>query len=204
MHAVTGISDHIGWAEFVTIGVQDEIPVILDRRRVELIQAGIPSAPYHHEGLALPRARVEAIIERTRKSIAERCRTALTQAKSAHGILAIALQQSPMDRLPNELSEILASYKITCAADGMMYREMLADIGKSMGLKVSRYPRRSDEIAAAAAALGTSRATVAEHIAALGRHVGPPWRREHQVAAASALRVLAKETSIRLSALETR
>jgi hypothetical protein len=192
MHAVTGISDHIGWAEFVTIGVQDETLVILDRRRVELIQPGIPTAPYHHEGLVLPLAQTKAIVECTRKSIAKHCRTAPTQLKSAHGIFAIALQQSPMDRLPNDLSEILASRRITCAADGMMYREMLADIGKSMGLNVSRYPRKSDEIAVVATALGTNRATIAEHIAAFGRRVGPPWRKEHQVAAASALHVLSK------------
>src|SRR5262249_43640531 len=98
-----------------------------------------------------------------------------------------------MDRLRNELSEVLASRRITCAADGMMCREMLADIGKSMGLNVPRYPRRSDEIAAAATTLGVNRATVAARIAAFGRQVGPPWRKEHQVAAASAPRVLAKE-----------
>ena len=103
-----------------------------------------------------------------------------------------------MKGLPQNLADVFASRRIICAADGMMYREFLADVGATLGLNVFRYPRRSDEIAAAAAAFGTTRIAVTSLLAAFGRQVGPPWRNEHQIAAASALRVLAGTTAARL------
>jgi hypothetical protein len=198
MVALTGISDHIGWAEFVTLGVEDKRPVILDRRRVQLIQRGIPSAPYHHECLELPLDRAKKLVDRTWKSVDEHSRSALSEAISSYGVKGIVLQESPIKRLPLDLAHVLASRRITCAADGMMYRESLAAMGAQLGLQVSRYPRRSDEVAAAAQALGVNHATVEGLLTSLGRTVGVPWRKEHQIAAAGALRVLASMTPISL------
>ena len=42
---VIGASDHYARAELVTLGAGDGAAVLLDRRRVELIAAGLPSAP---------------------------------------------------------------------------------------------------------------------------------------------------------------
>ena len=198
MNAVTGISDHIGWAEFVTIGIQNKRPTILDRRRVELVEPGIPSAPYHHEGLELPLPEATKIIARTRKSIEDHCRRALSQAISYYKVNGIVLQESPMKQLPSVVAEVLASRRITCAADGMMYRESLVDAGTQLGLEVSRYPRKSDEVTAAAQSLGVARTAVAALITNFGREVGPPWHKEHQLAAASALRILSMKSAIRL------
>jgi len=53
IQAVIGASDHYARAELVTLAVRDAAPVFLDRRRVELIDKDLPSAPYHHEALEL-------------------------------------------------------------------------------------------------------------------------------------------------------
>ena len=196
MQAVVGISDHCGWAECITVGVRDNAPLVLDRRRATLIAPGLPGTPYHHEGLELPLADAEKLINRVRQSIVEHTQAALSELRSSHGIGAVVLQESPFERLPDSLAEVLTSWRLTCAADGMMYREALADCAAELGMEVIRYPRKSDEIATAAAEHGAARETVAAVVLALGRELGPPWRKEHQNAAAAALRVVARRTNL--------
>ena len=192
MQAAVGISDHCGWAEFVTVGVRDNAPLVLDSRRATLIAPGLPGTPYHHEGLELPLADAEKLINRVRQSVVEHTQAALLELRSSHGIGAVVLQESPFERLPDSLAEVLTSWRLTCAADGMMYREALADCAAELGMEVIRYPRKSDEIAAATDEHGVARETVAAVVSALG----PPWRKEHRNAAAAALRVLARHADV--------
>ena len=42
-----GIAHHFGWAVAVTATADFEV---VDRRRIELIEPGLPAAPIHHEG----------------------------------------------------------------------------------------------------------------------------------------------------------
>src|SRR4029079_17731503 len=42
-----GIAHHLGWAVAVTASDDHEV---VDRRRIELIEPGLPAAPIHHEG----------------------------------------------------------------------------------------------------------------------------------------------------------
>ena len=42
-----GIAHHLGWAVAVTASADH---VVVDRRRMELIEPGLPNAPIHHEG----------------------------------------------------------------------------------------------------------------------------------------------------------
>lgn len=49
-----GVAEHAGWAHLVSVAAADGMPAVVDRRRVKLIEAGVPTQPYHHETLALP------------------------------------------------------------------------------------------------------------------------------------------------------
>lgn len=197
MTTVTGISDHYGSAELVTITVRDRVPVILDRRSVELIESGLPSAPYHHEGLALPLDEAEVVIRRTRASVADHCRRALRTLVSSLGVEAVAIQESPYNDLPESVARVLASRPLTNAADGMMYREELASQAAAMGLAVHRFPRKSDQVAEASRALACSPSEVATILSDFGKSVGAPWRKEHKQVAAAALSVLADRGELR-------
>ena len=117
MATVTGISDHIGWAELVTLSVRGRAPAILDRRRVELIAADLPSAPYHHEGLVLPLEEADQVIRRTRASVVEHCRRVMEALKASLSVEAIVIQESPYRELPQSVSQVLASRPMTNAAD---------------------------------------------------------------------------------------
>jgi hypothetical protein len=191
MATVTGVSDHYGWAELVTVTIRDGVPVILDRQRARLIDPGLPSAPYHHEGLELPIDEAEQVIRKTRASVTEHCRRVVDALKSSFDVDAIVIQESPYKELPGSVSQVLASRPLTNAADGMLYREEMARQASAMGLVVHRFPRKSDQLGAASRALGRSASDVAAILTNFGKLVGSPWRKEHKHVAAAALCVLA-------------
>jgi hypothetical protein len=45
-----GIAHHLGWAVAVTASADHQV---VDRRRIDLIEPGMPTAPIHHEGKPL-------------------------------------------------------------------------------------------------------------------------------------------------------
>ena len=102
----------------------------------------------------------------------------------------LILPTSPYDRLPDSLEDVLRSRPLTLAADGMLYRESLAEAAAKLGLEVRRYPRKVDPTVLAAEAMGVGVAEVAAVIARFGREAGAPWRQDHKRAAAAALCVL--------------
>lgn len=195
---VVGAASHYGRAELVSVGARAKAPIVLDRRRVELIGPGLPSSPYHHEALEIGLDDAEVLIARVRLSVAEHARAALSEVQSQYGAASIVVQQSPFDRLPDSLADVMASRRLTVAADGMMYREAVADVGAQLGLEVIRYPRKADEMQMAADKLGVGRDEVVLLIDGLGRVLGPPWRKEHRNAAATALWALARIADVRI------
>ncbi len=60
---IIGVSDHGGWAVLVTVARDG---TLLDRRRVELVDEGLPKIPHHSEGQGLPIEEAVALVERVR------------------------------------------------------------------------------------------------------------------------------------------
>ena len=189
-NAVIGATDHYGRAELVTLAMEDAAPVFLDRRRVVLIDEGLPGAPYHHEALALDIGAATELVDRVRQSVAQRARATMSTMLATHGARVLILPASPYEVLPDSLAEVLSSRALTLAADGMLYRESLADAAAELGMAVRRYPRKTDPTVLAAEAMGVGVAEVAALIARFGREAGAPWRKDHKLAAAAALSVL--------------
>ncbi|HLH42478.1 MAG TPA: hypothetical protein VKV74_05805, partial [Bryobacteraceae bacterium] len=90
---IVGVSDHGGWAVLVTVARDG---ALLDRRRVELVDEGLPKLPHHSEGQRLPVAQAVELVERVRVS-AEACavRALDALAAAAPRILGLALRKCP-------------------------------------------------------------------------------------------------------------
>lgn len=188
---VTGATDHYARAELVTLVLDRGRPAFLDRRRVELIAPHLPSAPYHHEALEMELGEAQELVDRVRASVAEHARHAVSTLIEELAPEILILPTSPYESLPDALEQVLASRPLTNAADGMLYRELLAEAALESGLEVRRYPRKSDPVGLAAEALGTTPAEVHALVAAFGKEAGAPWRKDHKLAAAAALSALA-------------
>ena len=199
--AVIGASDHYARAELVALAAEGAVPVFLDRRRVELIDKDLPIAPYHHEALELDIGAANDLVNRVRRSVAEHASAAISTMLATYRAQVLILPTSPYDSLPGSLEEVLRSRPLTQAADGMLYRESLAEAAAELGMEVRRYPRKTDPAVLAAEAMGVDAAEVASLVARFGREAGTPWRKDHKMAAAAGLCVLGPRIRRRARAL---
>lgn len=192
--AAVGIADHGGWAVLVSVSTREGRPVVLDRRRVELVEPSLPTQPHHHEGRELPLAEAERLIERVRQSAlaqaAEEFAGLRAELAPQFVLAAVTLRDGPVVPSGMATAEILASIKHSGVADGVLYRRALSDAAAKLGLEVVLHAR-GRELALAARGLGTDQEDVAGLLEHAGRELGPPWRKEHRTAAAAAIAALA-------------
>ena len=175
--AVAGISDHAGWA--VVVCVADDR--VLDVRRIELIEPGLPNLPHHHEGQMMPIGEAVALIDRVRAS-AELCaRIALDELPV--DVKAIAIRKRPV--LPPTVAERIANYRAQNVADTVMYRDALAEAAKARGWSVHEYDAKT-VFAEATEALGLDE-DISVRLKEIGKVFGPPWQRDHKLATAAAI-----------------
>ena len=192
---VIGATDHYARAELVTLAADDAAPVFVDRRRVELIDKGLPTAPYHREALKLDIKAAIELVNRVRHSVAEHVTAAASTMLKTLRAHVLILPSSPYHRLPDSLEEVLRSRPLTYAAAGMLYREFLAEAATELGLEVRRYPRKTDPMMLAAKAMGVDLAAVTSVIAQFGREGGRAMAQGPQDGGGGALGTLAPDSS---------
>jgi hypothetical protein len=178
------VADHCGWAVLVTVGPRG---TLIDRRRVELIDAALPKLPHHHECQGLPLDDAVALVARVRAS-AETCASACLEALAASvpaRIVGISIRACPP--LPATVAERIADYRAQNVADTVMYREALARAATARGWSVRWYDARRVFPDAARA---LDRASVDDLLARTGKAIGPPWQKDHRVAMAAAIALI--------------
>ncbi len=176
-----GVADHAGWAVLVTVAPGGKL---LDRRRVDLLDDTLPKLPHHHEAQGLPPKQAVDLIGRVRASAERHARDVLEAL--ARGVSAkiggIALRRCPP--LPETIEERITNYRAQNMADGVMYRQVLAETAAARGWRVHWFDARSvfDEAAAA-----LRRKSIDDLLERTGAALGPPWQKDHRMAMAAAI-----------------
>jgi hypothetical protein len=177
---IVGVSDHGGWAVLVTVARDG---TLLDRRRVELVDEGLPKLPHHHEGQGLPLDEAVALVERVRVSAERHAVLALEAVTMAvPHILGITLRNCP--QLPPAIAERIKDYRAQNVADWVMYRKALASAAEGRGWPVHWYDAKK-VLDAASRALRVE--NLDAHFLHVRRTVGPPWNKDHKLATAAAI-----------------
>ena len=194
---VVGVADHNGWAMLVTVAAIDGRPTVIDRRRVELIEKGVPSQPYHHETTALAETEAEQLVRKVKRSVAASTALALDRLSAdlspQYRVSSITVRQPPLDDLPATVAEVHRSYYVFCRADGMLYHSAIVSGAHARGWDVLLHPR-GEEFARAAEALRVSVDDVERFINELKSNLGPPWSAEHRHAFAAAIAGLGEQS----------
>src|SRR5215471_14821577 len=177
---IIGVSDHGGWAVLVTVARDGKL---LDRRRVELVDEGLPKLPHHHEGQGLPLDEAVALVERVRVSADRHAALVLDAVTMAvPRILGVALRNCP--QLPPSIAQRIKDYRAQNVADWVMYRKALAFAAEARGWPVHWYDAKK-VLDAASRALGLE--NLDAHFLRLRKAVGPPWNKDHKLAMAAAI-----------------
>ena len=184
-----GIADHLGWAVAVTASADHEV---VDRRRMDLVEPGLPAAPVHHRGgphllhrsePPLDDEALVALVAEVRASLVRTISVAFDDllAGLAQPVLSISLRTWPAD-FPAEIG-VQRRVPYESRADAIMYRRILADLGRARGWRLHTYDAKSVE-EEARGILG-SRADDVLH--GPRTRLGPPWTRDHRMALAATI-----------------
>jgi hypothetical protein len=182
-----GIAHHLGWAVAVSATAG---PVVTDRRRIELVEPGLPAAPVHHvggphvmhrTGPALDDVALASLVAEVRASVVRCSATALDQlaATAPEPIISLSVRRWPSD-FPQDIAT-LRRVPYESRADSVMYCQVLAELAQDRGWQVHLYDAKDVE-AVAARALG---ARAEEVLHGPRAELGPPWSKDHRMALAA-------------------
>ena len=175
-----GIAHHLGWAVAVTASAGYEV---VDRRRIELIEPGVPAAPVEHEISYLDDDAAVKVVAAARASALRAASASLDRlAASLPGpVGSMSLRAWPLD-FPGDVA-VQRRPPYQSRADSVMYCQVLAECAHEHGWQVHLY-RAQDVEAQAARILGERAGDV------LGRPraaLGPPWTKDHRIALAATI-----------------
>jgi hypothetical protein len=143
-----------------------ESPVVLDRKRVELVDESLPRQPYHAVAEAgLPRSVIDAAAQVATSAVVQ-------ELRSHTGVEVVAVVASER-RIPSSIEQILRSHALLHAAEGQLFERAVMVAAGNIGLPVYVAEPKFLEVTAA--------------VDTLGRSIGPPWQKDHKRAATAAL-----------------
>jgi hypothetical protein len=184
-----GFAHHFGWAVAVTASADHKV---VDRRRIELIEPGVPPAPIHHEGGPhllhrstdpLDDEALAALVADVRASVVRATSAALDDLANAspEPIVSMSLRAWPADFPADIAVQRRAPYE--SRADSVMYCQVLAELARTRGWVVNLYDAKDVESAAARILGGRAD----EVLRGPRTTLGPPWSKDHRMALAATI-----------------
>lgn len=173
-----GIAHHLGWAVVVTASTDHQV---IDRRRIDLVEPGVPTAPIHHEGKPLDDDAAAALVASVRASALRATAASLDELAAAlpGPIVSMSLRAWPPD-FPADIA-VQRRVPYEARADSVMYRQVLAEVAQARGWALRLFDARDVEARAAAVLGGRAHEVLNGPRATLG----PPWAKDHRMALAA-------------------
>ena len=192
MKVAFGLKAHSGWAALVVLGIRSGNLQVVERRRMELVEddaARWAKQPYHAaQGLSRSAARqmVERGVRSAHRIAAREIQAAVKRARAAgHEVDSCAVLMA--DPMPDwSVDEILAVHFRMHKAEGVLFREALAQAAAACGLRFVAISEKSLE-QQTETALATPVQRLKKTVATLGKSVGPPWGKDQKEAALAAM-----------------
>jgi hypothetical protein len=192
-----GIAHHFGWAVAVTATEDHEV---VDRRRIELIDPGLPPAPIHHEGGPhllhrrqdpLDDNALAKLVEKVRASVVRAASTALDDLASSlsEPIVSMSVRAWPA-AFPEDIAlQRRAPYE--GRADSVMYCQVLAKLAQDLSWEIHLYDhKRVEEQAVRILAQRAKDVLQGPRV-----RLGPPWSKDHRTALAATVIAVCRDSN---------
>lgn len=189
MKVAFGMKAHSGWAALVVVGKRDGDLVVVDRRRIELVEDEWAKQPYHAAEDLKPDAAREVAkrgVEAAHRIAVREMRAAVKRERERKNeVMACAVLVA--DSMPDwSTEEILAVHFRMHKAEGFLFKDALVRGTHACGLRLVAIPEKL-LTKHAEGALGTPGSGLVKRIATLGKSVGPPWGKDQKEAALAAM-----------------
>ena len=188
--AALGFRVHSGWAAVVAVSLEKSAPVVLERKRVHLINTFTYTfrQPYHTaKKMPLAEARqFIAQVEKEAKQLAHRmihgmqCEFEKREIKLTRGSLLLASGRP----LPG-FEDILASHALIHTADGGLFRDALSCAAERCGVEIVGLKER-ELLECARQSLHIQPAVLLRRVTELGKPFGSPWSQDEKFATLAA------------------
>ncbi len=183
-HAALGFRAHSGWAALVVVAGPPRSPAVIDRRRIQLVDPGIPGSkqPYHAaQNLDLKKA--EEVVRRSTKQARRLARRALRAVmddlrEKGHDLVGCGILLGS-GRPATTLAATLASHALIHTAEGELFRGALTHASEHHDLPVTGV-RERELYARAAAELRVPADKLRNRVSEMGRAIGPPWTQDEK------------------------
>ena len=184
MKVAFGFRAHSGWAALVVLGEQRDELVVIDRRRIELVDELWAKQPYH-AAEALDREEAHLLVKRgidaAQRIALHEMKAAIKRERDRQNEIAgcAVVVGAPMPEWST--AEILAVHFRMHKAEGVLFQNALARAAEKCGLNT--LPIFEKELLARGGKF-------VKKIAGLGKSIGAPWGKDQKDAALVALMVL--------------
>lgn len=198
---VVGVADHSGWAVLVSAAAEKGEPIVVDRRRVRLIETGVPNQPYEHDTIALRETEAEQLVRTVKRSIAASTALAFDRLSAdlwpRYRVTSIAIRQPTLVQIPATVAEVHRSAHVRNRADGMLYHAAICEEARQREWDVMLH-RRGEELTQAAEACQANVQDVERFVSGLRQTLKSPWTADHRHAFAAAIGGLSSRSKLRV------
>jgi len=183
-----GWKAHTGWAVVVALADPGSGLEIVAKRRIEMAST-FDSGAVYHAARKLPFPSAEAFVVSSEERLERVARGAISALAAELGTagweLAASVIASGTGKALPPLEAILESHALVHAAEGELFRRILANASESCRISSAFVPARELPSRAARAA-GISEVRLAARLASLGKASGRPWAQDHKEATLAA------------------
>ena len=194
MKVAFGLKAHSGWAALVVLSKDDGKYIVIDRRRIELVEQNWAKQPYH----AAEGCKPEIARDLVKRGIGSANSIALRELRSAvkleekRGNKVVGCGVLVTDPMPDwTTDQILAVHFRMHKAEGVLFREALCTAAEKCKIRLARVYEKSLG-AFPEKSLKMSAADLTNTISMLGKSVGPPWGKDQKEAAVAAMIALSQ------------
>jgi hypothetical protein len=182
-----GFRVHTGWAALVAAEspVQMDNPIIVDRKRVEMLEGGKSDAPafVYHAASKLPLESAERLVQECTALARSRAKTSLTAIVAelrdrGYGVFASGVIGAKRP-LAASLETILGTHSMIHAAEGELFRAAIISANEVLKVPVTSVPA-GELYARVATMLGSSADEVRQRLNEGRRSVGKPWAQDQK------------------------
>ncbi|HXI02145.1 MAG TPA: hypothetical protein VNI57_03115 [Candidatus Saccharimonadales bacterium] len=189
MNVAFGLRAHSGWAALVVLAEIAGDVVVADRRRIDLVDEDWAKQPYHAAEHLDPQEARKLVRRgiRSAQRIALRAMRTKVERERELGNDVTACAVLVGDPMPEwSIDEILAVHFRMHKAEGVLFRDALAEAAVECGIRLVTVPEKKLQ-EFATSSLGVAASALKKKIAALGKSAGPPWGKDQKEAALAAL-----------------
>jgi hypothetical protein len=202
-YSALGLSVHSGWGAAVVVALENSRLQILERRRLQIIDASsLGAAQPYHFAAKLDLAAAERHLDSCAKAAGQRALLAVREIVEAirergYRLSRAAILLSSGRPLP-PLRQIFASHALIHTAEGEFFRHAFCSACEELKIPVTGI-RERELNEQGKAAFGKAASRIHTVIASLGRSLGPPWTADQKNATFAAAIVSAATGKSRAS-----